>query len=464
MTQFTDEELQNSRAIHRSILKPPTVLTHAQGQYVYAQPSANSTTPTKYLDAIGGAAVISVGHNNTEVIDAVTAQMSTISYAFNADFTIPVIEHFANYLLSSYDPAHVAKVYFANLGSEANENALKLAVQYWHEQGETTKCQFISRGMSYHGNCLAGISLSGNKARVKLYEGIIDHKRFHKVSPCFAFRYMRPTETTEEYTQRLLDELEDKIVEVGPENIAAFFAETVVGATTACVTATEGYFAGVRRICDKYDILMILDEVMCGSGRTGTFFAWEQEGEGVVPDITTAGKTISGGYSPLSCVFINQRILDVLTAGSGLHNTVHTFQNFSLSCAAGYAVQKIVRRDALLKNVRAMGQYFGLELREKVGVFDMVVDVRGRGLFWGVEFAKDKVSKEPFDAELGVGYRIGELMMKHGVIGYPGRGTIDGYKGDHILFAPSFDIKKEEIDIIVDALVAAIQDFQEEYL
>ncbi|KAK6890933.1 putative aminotransferase [Candida tropicalis] len=457
MTQFTDSELQNSKLIHRSITKPPTVLIKAKGQYVYSQDGK------KYLDAIGGAAVISVGHNNPEVIESIHSHMlNNITYSFNADFTIPIVENFANLLLDGYDDK-IAKVYFANSGSEANENAIKLAIQYWIEMKKPTKNQFISRGMSYHGNCLGGISLSGNKARVLTYEEIIDSKRFHKVSPCYEFRYKKEGETSEEYTQRLLDELEEKITEVGPENIAAFFAETIVGATTGCVPPTPGYFKGVREICDKYDILLILDEVMCGSGRTGTFFAWEQEG--ITPDITTSGKTISGGYCPLSCVFINQRILDRLISGSGIHNTVHTFQNFSISCVAGYTVQKIIKRENLLQNVTKMGNYFEKQLIEKVlNKFDIVVDIRGRGLFWGVEFAIDKESKEPFESDLNVGYKIGDLIKKHGVIGYPGKGTIDGYKGDHILFAPSFDITGQEIDIIVEALSSAIQDFQQEYM
>ena len=453
---MTGPTTSSSSILHRDLRVTPTIINHANGNYLYTE------TSQEIFDSVGGAAVISVGHNNSEINQALISQLNKVCYIHSGDeFTTEISEVLANYLISNNK--EIDRVYFANLGSEANEAAIKLAVQYWYELGKPTKNQFISRNQSYHGNCLGGMSLSGHVARRKPYEEIIDSKRFHKVSPCYKFRYKKEGETSEEYTQRLLDELEEKITEVGPENIAAFFAETIVGATTGCVPPTPGYFKGVREICDKYDILLILDEVMCGSGRTCTFFAWEQEG--ITPDITTSGKTISGGYCPLSCVFINQRILDRLISGSGIHNTVHTFQNFSISCVAGYTVQKIIKRENLLQNVTKMGNYFEKQLIEKVlNKFDIVVDIRGRGLFWGVEFAIDKESKEPFELDLNVGYRIGDLIKKHGVIGYPGKGTIDGYKGDHILFAPSFDITGQEIDIIVEALSSAIQDFQQEYM
>ncbi|RCK66612.1 hypothetical protein Cantr_02951 [Candida viswanathii] len=455
-----------SSILHRDLRITPTVIDHAQGNYLYPQSTTSNTTPSRdaIFDSVGGAAVISVGHNNAEVNAAIIAQLNQVAYIHSGDeFTTEISERLGSYLVSAHSSkGGVERVYFANLGSEANEAALKLCVQYWFEKGHPGKNRFISRDMSYHGNCLGGMSLSGHVARRKPYEGMIDDARFHKVGPCFAFRYRKEGESSEAYTQRLVDELERKIVEVGPENVAAFFAETVVGATTGCVTATEGYFKGVRAVCDKYDVLLVLDEIMCGSGRTGTFFAWEQEG--VVPDITTIGKAISSGYSPLSCVVVSKKLIDGLSSGTSMFNCGHTFQSFALSCAAGYAVQQIVKRDNLLDNVAKMGKYLGQQLLLKVGVIPIVVDVRGRGLFWGIEFGKKEEDNKPFDPELNVARRIGETCMKNGVAVYPGKGTIDGTVGDHVIISPSFTITSEDIDHVVDVVSRSIVEFMDQNL
>ncbi|KAK6897653.1 putative aminotransferase [Candida tropicalis] len=452
---MTGPTTSSSSILHRDLRVTPTIINHANGNYLYTE------TSQEIFDSVGGAAVISVGHNNSEINQALISQLNKVCYIHSGDeFTTEISEVLANYLISNNK--EIDRVYFANSGSEANENAIKLAIQYWIEMKKPTKNQFISRGMSYHGNCLGGISLSGNKARVLTYEEIIDSKRFHKVSPCYEFRYKKEGETSEEYTQRLLDELEEKIIEVGPENIAAFFAETVVGATTGCVPPTPGYFKGVREICDKYDILLILDEIMCGSGRTGTFFAWEQED--IVPDITTIGKALSSGYSPLSCVMVSKKLIDGLSNGSSMFNCGHTYQSFALSCAAGYAVQQIIKRDNLLDNVKKMGEYLGEQLLAKVGVIPIVVDIRGRGLFWGIEFGRQQENNKPFDPELNLSRRIAEVCMANGVVVYPGKGTIDGVIGDHIIIAPSFTITSEDIDHIVELVSKSLSEFMNEIL
>ena len=452
---MTGPTTSSSSILHRDLRVTPTIINHANGNYLYTE------TSQEIFDSVGGAAVISVGHNNSEINQALISQLNKVCYIHSGDeFTTEISEVLANYLISNNK--EIDRVYFANLGSEANEAAIKLAVQYWYELGKPTKNQFISRNQSYHGNCLGGMSLSGHVARRKPYEEIIDSKRFHKVSPCYESRYKKEGETTEEYTQRLLDELEEKITEVGPENIAAFFAETVVGATTGCVPPTPGYFKGVREICDKYDILLILDEIMCGSGRTGTFFAWEQED--IVPDITTIGKALSSGYSPLSCVMVSKKLIDGLSNGSSMFNCGHTYQSFALSCAAGYAVQQIIKRDNLLDNVKKMGEYLGEQLLAKVGVIPIVVDIRGRGLFWGIEFGRQQENNKPFDPELNLSRRIAEVCMANGVVVYPGKGTIDGVIGDHIIIAPSFTITSEDIDHIVELVSKSLSEFMNEIL
>ena len=452
---MTGPTTSSSSILHRDLRVTPTIINHANGNYLYTE------TSQEIFDSVGGAAVISVGHNNSEINQALISQLDKVCYIHSGDeFTTEISEVLANYLISNNKEND--RVYFANLGSEANEAAIKLAVQYWYELGKPTKNQFISRNQSYHGNCLGGMSLSGHVARRKPYEEIIDSKRFHKVSPCYESRYKKEGETSEEYTQRLLDELEEKIIEVGPENIAAFFAETVVGATTGCVPPTPGYFKGVREICDKYDILLILDEIMCGSGRTGTFFAWEQED--IVPDITTIGKALSSGYSPLSCVMVSKKLIDGLSNGSSMFNCGHTYQSFALSCAAGYAVQQIIKRDNLLDNVKKMGEYLGEQLLAKVGVIPIVVDIRGRGLFWGIEFGRQQENNKPFDPELNLSRRIAEVCMANGVVVYPGKGTIDGVIGDHIIIAPSFTITSEDIDHIVELVSKSLSEFMNEIL
>lgn len=454
MSDAKVEDLSNSHLMHRSLREEPDVVKNAKGSYIFLQ------NGQKVFDGCGGAAVIAVGHGNSEVIEAVSKQLSAVSYVHTFEYTTPVAEELANILLKNYS-GKIAKVYFANSGSEANEAAVKVAVQYFYEQGKTSKTQFISRKQSYHGNCLAGMSLSGHVLRRKPFENLISDK-FHKVSEANEYRGKKNGETTGEYVERLANELEAKILEAGPDNIAGFFAETIVGATTGCLTAPKGYFKAIQKICEKYDVLLITDEIMCGSGRTGTFFAWEQED--FVPDITTSGKALGGGYSPLSAVFMNQKVVDVLLNGSASFNNGHTFQCYPLSCAAGIAVQKIIQRDNLLQNVKVMGEYLGQALMQELKDIKIVGNIRGRGLFWGVEFVKDKLTKEAIDPRIRIGQKIQHNALVNGLAIYPGFGTIDGLSGDHILIAPSYDITQEQVNVMVQQVAASIIEMEQKYV
>lgn len=447
------EDLSNSHLMHRSLREEPDVVNNAKGSYIFLQ------NGQKVFDGCGGAAVIAVGHDNSEVIEAVSKQLSVVSYVHTFEYTTPVAEELANILLKNYS-GKIAKVYFVNSGSEANEAAVKVAVQYFYEQGKTSKTQFISRKQSYHGNCLAGMSLSGHVLRRKPFENLVSDK-FHKVSEANEYRWKKNDETTGEYVERLANELEAKILEVGPDNIAGFFGETIVGATTGCLTAPKGYFKAIQKICEKYDVLLITDEIMCGSGRTGTFFAWEQED--FVPDITTSGKALGGGYSPLSAVFMNQKVVDVLLNGSASFNNGHTFQCYPLSCAAGIAVQKIIQRDNLLQNVKVMGEYLGQALVKELKDIKIVGNIRGRGLFWGVEFVKDKLTKEAIDPRIRIGQKIQHNALVNGLAIYPGFGTIDGLSGDHILIAPSYDITQDQVNVMVQQVAASIIEMEQKY-
>ncbi|EAZ63563.2 aminotransferase [Scheffersomyces stipitis CBS 6054] len=450
---WSDEELLSSGLLHRSLKVAPHMVKNATGSYIHLQDGRS------ILDACGGAAVISVGHGNTEVVDAMTEQLREVAYIHTSDFTTSASERLANVLLQNYRDK-ISKVYFVNSGSEANEAAIKMAIQYFYEQGKKNKTQFISRKQSYHGNCLGGMSLSGHIARRQPFEGIIG-SNFHQVSPAYEYRYKNSYESTESYVEELAKELEDKIVELGPDNVACFFAETIVGATTGCVTAPAGYFKKIKAVCEKYDVLLVLDEIMCGSGRTGSFFAWEDEG--IVPDITTAGKALSGGYCPLSAVYLNHKVVDTLASGSAAFNCGHTYQGFALSSAAGLAVREIIDRDNLLQNVRVMGTHLEKSLKQALLSSNIVGDIRGRGLFWGIEFVADKATKKPFIPSARVGYEIQKRIFARNLAVYPGFGTFDGLSGDHILIAPTFNVTEAQIDVIVQTTAEVILLFEKQF-
>lgn len=430
---------------HRDLNSDPKLVLKAKDHYLYF-------SDNRVLDACGGAAVVSVGHCNPLIYTTIQKQMEKVAYIHTGEFNTEATEEFGDNLLKGYEDK-LGKVYVVNSGTEAINAALKLSIQYFKELGLEGKTEFISRYQSYHGNCLGGLSLSGHVERRKGYEEILN-PHMHKVSPAYEYRYKLDHETTEMYVDRLAKELEDKIIQVGPEKVAAFFAETVVGATTGCVCAPPGYFKAVREICDKYNVLLVLDEIMCGSGRTGKFFAWENEG--IVPDIVTCGKAISSGYSPLAACIFSNKVTTVLKNGSGKFRNGHTYQAYPLACSAGVAVLKYIRGNSLLENVTNMGEYLGTELKRQLANVGIVGDVRGRGLFWGVEFVKNKDTKEMFNPSLGVGYLVKDAAFEHGISIYPGSGTFDGVQGDHVLIAPMYTSTKDDIDFIVTQLKLSI--------
>ncbi|CUM63843.1 uncharacterized protein PRCAT00001428001 [Priceomyces carsonii] len=450
---MNSEDIINSGLLHRNFNLAPQLVERAEGQYLYL-------SDRRILDGCGGAAVTSVGHSNPTIIQELTDQLQTVTYVHSLEYTTTAAEEFANNLLSGYEDIF-ARAYIANSGSEATEAAIKMAIQYYYEQGLTSKTEFISRYQSYHGNCLGGLSLSGHVCRSKPYLEVLS-PHMHKVSAANEYRFKAEEESTQDYVNRLANELEDKILEIGPQKVAAFYAETIVGATAGCVVPPAGYFKAIRNICDKYDVLLILDEIMCGSGRTGTFFAWEQES--VVPDIVTCGKALSSGFSPLSACIFNHKVLKVIQEGSGSFNNGHTYQAFPLACRAGLAVQKYVKKNKLLEAVRNNGDYLLKALKSKLKDSDIVGDIRGRGLFWAIEFVRNKTSKEPFPASLGIGLRIQQSIWKNGVAVYPGAGTIDGITGDHILIAPMFITTELDIDIIVDCIRSSVNTIEKELL
>jgi adenosylmethionine-8-amino-7-oxononanoate aminotransferase len=404
------------------------------------------------IDASGGAAVACLGHGNRRVAAAIAEQARRLGYAHSGFFTSEPAEELADLLLRG-EPAGLSHAFFVSSGSEAMESALKLARQYFLERGEPNRTRFIARRQSYHGNSLGALSAGGNLARRLPYEAIMAD-RFSLVSPCFAFHFQRPGETDQQYVARLIQELDAEFQRVGPDTVAAFCAEPVVGATCGCVAALPGYFRAVREICDRYGALLILDEVMCGTGRTGTMHAWEHEGIG--PDIQAIGKGLGGGYQAVAGILISRRIVEALAAGSGAFVHGHTYQAHPVACAAALEVQRIILEDDLLANVRKQGLLLEALLRERFGAHPNIGDIRGRGLFFAIEFLENRESKRPFAPSLKVHERIKEHALRVGMAIYPTGGTIDGRVGDHALIAPPYISQPQDIEMIVDRLDRAV--------
>lgn len=436
-----------SHIIHRSLRSTPAVATGAEGAYIF------DTHGKSYLDACGGAAVSCLGHAHPDVLAAMHRQIDQLAYAHTSFFTSDTVEQLAEQLTRTA-PGDLNYAYFVSGGSEAVETALKLARQYVVEIGQPMRTRFIARRQSYHGNTLGALAVGGNEWRRRQFAPLlIDVIR---VSACNEYRDRRADETQQEYTQRLLNELEQAIIDAGPETIIGFCAETVVGATTGATPPTPGYFKGVRRLCDKYGLLYIADEVMCGMGRTGTLHAFEQDE--VVPDLVTIAKGLGGGYQPIGAVLASEKIVSALQAGSGLFQHGHTYICHATAASAALAVQQVIERDNLLEAVKQQGDYLQRALRQRLGELPHVGDTRGRGLFAGVELVRDKVSKAPFDPALKLHAAIKANCMERGLMVYPMGGTIDGQSGDHILIAPPFIITPLQIDFIVDTLEQVIRE------
>lgn len=435
-----------SRIIHRSLRSTPPVAASSKGITI------TDSEGKVYLDASGGAAVSCLGHAHPDVLAAMHRQIDRMAYAHTGFFTTEAAEELADLLIEGA-PEGIGHVYMVSGGSEAVEASLKMARQYFVEIGEPERSVFIARRQSYHGNTLGALAVGGNEWRRKQFAPIlIDVGR---VSPCYEYRDRAAAETPEQYGVRLAAELEAEIQRIGPRRVIAFVAETVVGATLGAVPAVPGYFKRIREVCDRHGILLILDEVMCGMGRTGTLHAVEQEG--IAPDLMTIAKGLGGGYQPVGAVLAGSRIVEALRKGSGMFQHGHTYIGHAVGAAAALAVQKVIHRDQLLPRVRAAGEHLAKRLREALGSHPHVGDIRGRGLFMGVELVEDRASKRTFDPALKLHAKIKAEAMQRGLMTYPMGGTIDGVRGDHVLLAPPFIATNAELDEIVRRLAASIE-------
>ena len=392
-----------------------------------------------------------LGHSHPDVIAAMRAQLDTLEYAHTSFFTTQPAEELAGDLVA-HAPAGLDHVFYVSGGSEAIEAALKLARQYFVERGEPQRRYLIARRQSYHGITLGALAIGGREWQRRAFAPLLIET--HHVSPVYEYREKLAGETPEAYGARLARELEAKTAELGAQNVIAFVAEPVVGATMGAVPAVPGYFKAVRAICDRHGILLILDEVMCGMGRTGTLHACEQDG--ISPDLMAIAKGLGGGFAPIGALMLSAKIFQTLAQGSGAFQHSHTYTGHPLACAAALAVQRVIRRDDLLANVRRQGTHLERRLRERFGNHPFVGDVRGRGLFQGVELVADRGTKAPFDPARKINARVKQAAMARGLMVYPMGGTADGERGDHVLLAPPFIVDEAAVDTIVERLGDAV--------
>ena len=423
---------------------PPTAVT-AQGGYIYDK----SGKP--YLDGSGGAAVSCLGHGDPDIISAIKAQADQLSFAHTGFFTSEPAEQLSE-LLIKHAPGQLDRVYLVSGGSEAAEAAIKLARQFHIENGQPERRHLIARKQSYHGNTLGALAAGGNEWRRQQFSPLLIN--VSHISPCYEYILREETETAYEYGQRMAQELEDEILRLGPETVMAFMAEPVVGATLGAVPAVEGYFQKIRKICDQYGVLLILDEVMCGMGRTGYLYACDAEQ--VSPDILCIAKGLGAGYQPIGAMLCTSEIYECIETGSGLFQHGHTYLGHPVAAAAARAVvEKLVKND-LVCRAAEKGKKLSKALEEKFSQHPNVGDIRGRGLFQGLEFVEDREAKQPFDSSHKFAARLKANAFEAGLICYPMSGTRDGKNGDHVLLAPPFIIEDTQLDELVEKLDTAI--------
>ena len=423
------------------------VAVRGEGIYLY------DSTGKSYLDGSGGAAVSCLGHSDADVISAIKSQLDSLDFAHTGFLTSAPAEELADRLIA-HAPEGIERVYLVSGGSEAVESALKLARQYMLEIGQPDRTRFIARRQSYHGNTLGALGTGGNMWRREPFDPVMVSASH--IAPCYEYRGRAEGESLDDYGHRVADELEAELLRVGPETVIGFLAEPVVGATAGAVPAVPGYFKRIRKICDRYGVLLILDEVMCGMGRTGTFFACEQDG--VRPDIITIAKGLGAGYQPIGAMLCSGDIYGAIRDGTGFFQHGHTYLGHPVACAAAGAVVRKLTDGGMTKRAAAMGDYFADALDAEFGQHPHVGDIRGRGMFRGLEFVADRDSKQPFDADRKIAARLKANAMKNGLICYPMNGTIDGRRGDHVLLAPPFICTESQIDELVGKLSKSLSE------
>ncbi len=435
--------------LHRNLENKLPSVIRGEGNYLI------DADGHRYLDACGGAAVSCLGHSERRVQEAICAQFSKAAFAHTGFFTNDPAEKLAERLIQLAPKSMgQGRVMFLGSGSEATEASLKLVRQYHLERGNTSRTRIIARDCSYHGNTLGALAVGGHAGRRAPYTELLIDCDY--IEPSYAYRYQGDDEAEEAFGLRMADQLATKIAKLGAENVAAFIAEPVVGATLGSQPAAKGYFRRIREICDATGVLFVADEVMCGTGRTGTFFALEAEG--VHADIVTMAKGLGAGYQPVSAVIAAQSICDAIAGGSGQLWNGHTYMSHAVVCAGALAVLDVIDADGLLENVREMGAYLEQVLRDRFGQHPNIGDIRGRGLFFSLELVRDRATKTPFAQELAVAPKLKKSALDQRMLCYPAQGCADGTSGDHVLLAPPFTVNRDEIEMIADRTAAALSE------
>ena len=431
--------------LHRSLATPP-IAARGEGIFLY------DTSGRCYLDACGGAAVSCLGHGHPKIVRAIEEQAAQLEYVHTGSFTTRPAEDLAA-LIADLSPGPLERTWFTSSGSEATEAALKLARQVHLERGDAKRTRVIARKLGYHGNTLGALAAGGSQWRRAPYEPLLAETSF--IDPCFEYRFAQVGESAESYGRRAADALEQEILRLGPQNVMAFIAETVVGATAGAVPPVPGYFQRIREICNAHGILLILDEVMCGSGRTGTFLSCEQDA--VVPDIVTLGKGLGGGYQPIGAVIATSAVYEAIAGGSGRLKHGQTYNAHPIGCAAALAVQRLIQDQGLFARIEVAGARLKELLSSRFIDHPNIGDIRGRGLLLALELVADRESKRPFDPSLGLHETAKAQAFDRGLLIYPSGGTVDGRSGDHILLAPPYNVSDDELEMIVLLLGDALE-------
>ena len=436
-----------TRIIQRNPAITLPIAVRGKGVYLY------DSAGREYIDASGGAAVSCLGHGHPDILAAMRAQMEKMAYAHSSFFTTDIAETLAERLVADAPPG-ISHAYFVCDGSEAVEAALKMARQYFVDIGQPQRTHLIARRQSYHGNTLGALSVTGREWNRAPFLPLLLPTTH--VSPCYEYREKRDDESPEQYGARLAQELDETIRRLGDDQVIAFIAETVGGATIGCNTAVPGYFRRVREICDRYGVLLILDEVMCGMGRTGVLHACTTEG--VSPDLMTIGKGLGGGYQPVGAVLAQSNIVSAFEKGLGAFQHGHTYLAHPMGAATALAVQEVIARDNLLERVTRQGEGLRLRLHAAFDAHPHIGDIRGRGLFQAIELVEDRVNKKTFAPVRKIHKQLKAAAMARGLCCYPSGGCINGRAGDHVMLAPPFIVSDSELDVIVERLKSAVDD------
>lgn len=442
--------MPDSHIFYRRLSHPHPIAVRGEGVYLWDRAGK------RYIDGSGGAAVVNIGHGVVEMAKAMSDQAADVAYVHGTVFTTSVLEAYSE-RLAALLPIPNPRLYYLTSGSEAVETALKFARQVHLARGESTRDVIVSRWGSYHGATLGALAVTG-KPKMRIPFAPLMHD-FPHIPPPYCYRC--PFGATYPTCDLVCAQaLETEILHQGQKRVAAFIAESVGGATLGAVVPPEGYWQKIAQICDKYGLLLIVDEVMAGFGRTGRWFGIDNFG--VQPDLITIGKGVTGGYFPLSITAFRDSDVQDLREANGDFAHGSTYSHHAVGAAAAQSALNYIEEHDLLTAAASRGKYLGKKLNEKLGDLPCVGDVRGLGMLWGVEFVADRETGIPFAPELHFNRRVGDLAFERGVIFYPGAGSVDGVQGDHVLIAPPFVITEEEIDEMVNILQGVLLDLWEE--